>query len=178
MSDATAERWEAVRLVMDWLRRAGFEVRDHPSLAASPAEQELALQLIEEEVAELRVAVESSDLVEIADALGDIVWVALEAALTFGIPIEPVFEEIHRSNESKLEGERVYNTAGKLVGGDHYVPPDLLPILAVHAETPGDVRTWQAQRGHRRRGRDSSGGGRQRPSLDVRRDGGDARRDA
>ncbi|MDP8904395.1 MAG: nucleoside triphosphate pyrophosphohydrolase family protein [Chloroflexota bacterium] len=146
-------RWEAVDKVSDWLTRAGFPVRTQPTLEASRRERELVVELLEEEVAELRAAVAASDIVEIADALGDIVWVTIEAALAFGIPIEEVFEEIHRSNLTKLQGERRYTASGKLVGGTAYIPPDLSPILAAHGASERDLdrrrRTSAAEDGSR-----------------------------
>lgn len=98
----------------------------------------MACALIDEEAAELRTAVEASDLVEIADALADLVWVTLEAAATFGIPIEEVFAEVERSNWTKIDTERVtVNDVGKIVRGPDFSAPDLAPILEAH----GWVRT-------------------------------------
>jgi predicted HAD superfamily Cof-like phosphohydrolase len=100
----------------------------------------MACALVEEEVAELRTAVEASDLVGIADAIGDLIWVVLEAAVTFGIPVEEVFAEVHRSNLTKIRGgEVVVNAVGKLVAGPGFSAPNLLPILAAHARSSQDV---------------------------------------
>jgi NTP pyrophosphatase (non-canonical NTP hydrolase) len=122
-------------------------VREHPTLDVAPNEREMACALIEEEVAEFRAAVEASDLVEIADAVADLIWVVLEAGVTFGIPIEEVFAEVRRSNLTKIEsGEPVVNAAGKIVAGPGFSPPDLLPILAAHAHSPEDVADWVRRR--------------------------------
>ena len=97
----------------------------------------MACALIEEEAGEFRAAVESSDLVEVADAVADLIWVSLEAAATFGIPIEAVFAEVHRSNLTKIQpGQMAVTAAGKIVGGRDFSPPDLLPILRAHGYSP------------------------------------------
>ncbi len=81
--------------------------------------------------------------------MADLIWVTLEAAVTFGIPIEEVFAEVHRSNLTKLEeqGGPVLNAAGKIVKGPTFSAPDLLPILAAHARSREDVTDWLRRRG-------------------------------
>lgn len=136
MTDGMTEPWAAVDAVRDWLTAAGLPMREHPTLEVAPAEREMACALIEEEAGEFRAAVEASDLVEIADAVADLLWVVLEAGLTYGIPIEEVFAEVHRSNLTKIEnGEPVVNAAGKIVAGPGFSAPDLSPILAAHARS-------------------------------------------
>jgi predicted HAD superfamily Cof-like phosphohydrolase len=147
MTDGVTEPWAAVDAVRDWLTAAGLPVREHPTLDLAPNEREMACALIEEEVAEFRAAAEASDLVEIADAVADLLWVVLEAGLTYGIPIEEVFAEVHRSNLTKIEsGEPVVNAGGKIVAGPGYSAPDLLPILAGHARSSEDVAAWVGRR--------------------------------
>ena len=147
MANSTTRPWEAIDSVRDWLTAAGLPVRQHPTLDVAPNEREMACALIEEEAAEFRAAVETSDLVEIADAVADLVWVVLEAGLTFGIPIEEVFAEVRRSNLTKIEGgEPIVNAVGKIVAGPGFSAPDLLPILAAHARTPEDVAEWLRRR--------------------------------
>jgi len=75
--------------------------------------------------------VDEADLVEIADALGDIVYVAYGAALAFGIDLDAVLAEIHRSNMSKLgtDGKPIYRADGKVLKGPNYSPPNLAPIV-------------------------------------------------
>jgi phosphoribosyl-ATP pyrophosphohydrolase len=137
MRESAAEAWGPVQAVREWLQRAGLPVHDHPTLDVPPKAREMACALIEEEAAEFRAAVEASDLVEIADAVADLIWVTLEAGATFGIPIEPVFAEVHRSNLAKIETDPVtVNAAGKIVGGPAFSPPDLLPILEAHGYSP------------------------------------------
>lgn len=88
---------------------------------------ELRFDLIEEEFNELRHALDKDDIVEVADALGDMMYVIIGAALVWGIPIGQVFNEIHRSNMSKLgeDGSPIYREDGKILKGPHYSPPDL-----------------------------------------------------
>jgi predicted HAD superfamily Cof-like phosphohydrolase len=143
MTNSTTQPWAAVEAVREWLTAAGLPVRGHPTLDVAENDRELTCALIEEEAAEFRAAVETSDLVEIADAVADLIWVVLEAGVTFGIPIEEVFAEIRRSNLTKIEsGERVLNAAGKIVAGPGFSAPDLLPILAAHARSEEDVAEW------------------------------------
>lgn len=143
MTDSAHQSWEAIDAVRDWLAGAGLPVSEHPTLSVPAKDREMACALIEEEAAEFRAAVNASDLVEIADAVADLIWVVLEAGITFGIPIEEVFAEVRRSNLTKIEsGEPVVNPAGKIVAGPTFSPPDLLPILASHARSPDDVAEW------------------------------------
>jgi NTP pyrophosphatase (non-canonical NTP hydrolase) len=121
---------EQLQSVREWLVAAGLPVRDRPTADVPAREAEMACALIEEEAAELRTAVETSDLVEIADALADLLWVTLEASHTFGIPIEAVFEEVRRSNDTKLASAApTRNAAGKIVAGPGFVAPDIGRIL-------------------------------------------------
>ena len=73
------------------------------------------------------------DLIETADALGDLKYVVEGAALVFGIPLEPVFMEIHRSNMSKLgtDGKPIYREDGKVLKGPNYTPPNVAAVLAI-----------------------------------------------
>lgn len=90
------------------------------------------MALLEEEVKELSEASSSRDLVAIADALGDCVYVLYGTALTYGIDLDAVIAEIHRSNMSKLgPGRRpLLRFDGKVIKGPFYTPPDLAPIVA------------------------------------------------
>jgi NTP pyrophosphatase (non-canonical NTP hydrolase) len=150
MTTMMTQPWPAVDAVRAWLTAAALSVREHPTLEVPPREREMACALIEEEAAEFRAAVEASDLVEIADAVADLIWVVLEAGIAFGIPIEETFAEVHRSNLTKIEsGEPVVDAVGKMVAGPSFSAPELLPILAKHARTPEDVVEWARQRRRR-----------------------------
>ena len=93
--------------------------------------QELRIELIREELEELRVAIEDKNLVEVADALADILYVTYGAAHSFGIPIDACFNEVQRSNMSKLDenGKPIYRSDGKIMKGINYSKPDLKSVL-------------------------------------------------
>lgn len=97
-------------------------------LAMPPrAVAEFRLKLIAEELDELRAAVANDDVVKIADGLGDLLYVVYGAGLAFGIDLEPVFAEIHRSNMTKVGGP--VREDGKLLKPAWYEPPDLKRVL-------------------------------------------------
>lgn len=93
--------------------------------------QTLRWKLILEEAYEFRDAswVPDDDLVERADALADLLYVVFGAAITYGIPIEAVFAEVHRSNMTKSLEKDTTNVIGKTIKGQDYEPPNLRPIL-------------------------------------------------
>jgi predicted HAD superfamily Cof-like phosphohydrolase len=93
----------------------------------------LRLDLIQEELDELVVAHYNGDLVEVADAIGDLLYVVYGTADVMGIPIDKVFEEIHRSNMTKLtaDGRVVLREDGKVLKGDRYEEPKLSKILGM-----------------------------------------------
>ena len=119
---------------------------DTPTLDVPNKVKELRCALIEEEAAEFRAAVENGNIVGVADAIADLLYVVYGAALTFGIPVREVFAEVHRSNMTKLgdDGLPLYREDGKVLKGSNFSPPKLLPILiaAGHQRTdspgPGD----------------------------------------
>ncbi len=92
---------------------------------------QLRVALLEEEVGEFVAATHARDLVGIADALGDIVYVAYGAALTYGIDLDLVLAEVHRANMSKLDsrGQPVKRADGKVVKSERYRPPDVRGAL-------------------------------------------------
>jgi len=94
-------------------------------------ECQLRVALIDEELQELRDSILSQDVVGVADALTDLLYVVYGAGHTFGIDLDSCFREVHRSNMSKLggDGNPVYNEAGKVLKGPKYSPPDLGFVL-------------------------------------------------
>jgi predicted HAD superfamily Cof-like phosphohydrolase len=98
----------------------------------------LRCALIEEEAGEFRTAVEAGDLIGIADAVADLLYVVYGAALTFGIPVREVLAEVHRSNMTKLgdDGHPLYRDDGKVMKGPNFSPPQLEPILAAAGYVP------------------------------------------
>lgn len=105
-------------------------VRDTPEWP-SPEDSELRLRLIAEEFQELRDAIAEGDMVAVADALGDLVYVTYGSAVTFGIDLDAVLAEIHASNMSKLdaEGRPIHDAGGKVLKSDLYWPPDIARVL-------------------------------------------------
>jgi predicted HAD superfamily Cof-like phosphohydrolase len=93
---------------------------------------ELRLHLISEELEELKNAMESKDLLEVADALTDILYVTYGAGHAFGINLDKCFDEVQKSNMSKLgsDGKPIFNDSGKVMKGPDYFKPDLSKFLS------------------------------------------------
>ena len=92
----------------------------------------LRYELIKEELDELREAIDSKDMKEVADALTDILYVTYGAGHAFGINLDKCFEEVQNSNMSKLglDGKPIYNDKGKVMKGPNYFKPDLNKFIA------------------------------------------------
>jgi predicted HAD superfamily Cof-like phosphohydrolase len=92
---------------------------------------ELRYNLIDEELKELRQALDERNLIEVADALTDLLYVVYGAGHSFGINLDKCFEEVHNSNMSKLDedGEPIYREDGKVLKGPNYWAPDLKRVL-------------------------------------------------
>ena len=90
-------------------------------------------QLILEEAGEYLQAEIDDDLVEVADALADLVYVVIGAAITYGIPFDAIFKEVQRSNMSKLNkhGMPIYRDDGKVLKGPNFTEPDIKGILDI-----------------------------------------------
>ena len=91
----------------------------------------LRIDLIKEELEELTEAIKRNDLLEVADALTDILYVTYGAGHAFGINLDKCFNEVQNSNMSKLgdDGKPIYNEAGKVMKGPNYFKPDLSKFL-------------------------------------------------
>ena len=102
------------------------EVKANPSFSTDKINS-LRYDLIKEELDELKIAMENNDLLEVADALTDILYVTYGAGHAFGIDLDKCFEEVQNSNMSKLDegGKPIYNEAGKVMKGPKYFKPDL-----------------------------------------------------
>lgn len=111
----------------------GIACADGPLGDVGEARARLRHELMREENAEYMAAAERGDLVEVADALGDMLYILCGTILTHGLQhkIEEVFQEIQRSNMSKLgaDGRPVYRADGKVLKGEHYRRPDIARIL-------------------------------------------------
>ena len=116
--------------VKEFMITFGQEVKNK---AEFPNEKvvELRKKLIDEEFNELKEAIDDNNIIEVADALTDILVVTDGAGVSFGINLDKCFEEVHRSNMSKLseDGKPIYNEYGKVMKGPNYSPPNLKKFL-------------------------------------------------
>ena len=92
---------------------------------------QLRIDLIQEELNELKEAIKNNDIVEVADALTDILYVTYGAGHSFGVNLDECFDEVQRSNMSKLgeDGKPIYNDSGKVMKGPNYFAPNLKKIV-------------------------------------------------
>ena len=104
----------------------GQEVKAKPSFSTEKINK-LRIDLIKEELEELTEAMNNKDLLEVADALTDILYVTYGAGHAFGIDLDKCFDEVQNSNMSKLDenGKPIYNESGKVMKGPKYFKPDL-----------------------------------------------------
>ena len=116
--------------VKQFMQTFGQEVKTKASFSDEKTNQ-LRLDLISEELEELKNAMASKDLLEVADALSDILYVTYGAGHAFGINLDKCFDEVQNSNMSKLgsDGKPIYNESGKVMKGPDYFKPDLSKFL-------------------------------------------------
>ena len=116
--------------VKNFMNTYGQEVKEKASFPENKIVQ-LRIDLIEEELNELKEAVKNNDIVEVADALTDILYVTYGAGHSFGVDLDKCFDEVQRSNMSKLgvDGKPIYNDSGKVMKGPDYFAPDLKKII-------------------------------------------------
>ena len=114
-----------------FMKTFGQEVKTKPSFSTDKINK-LRLDLIKEELTELTEAMNNKDLLEVADALTDILYVTYGAGHAFGINLDKCFEEIQNSNMSKLDenGMPIYNEHGKVMKGPNYFKPNLKKIIS------------------------------------------------
>jgi len=117
-------------LVGDFMEVFGQQVNCEPTLRDRET-QDLRVDLISEELEELQLAITNNDIVEVADALTDILYVVYGAGHAFGIDLDECFMEVHESNMSKLgeDGKPIYREDGKVLKGPGYFPPNLEEIV-------------------------------------------------
>ena len=114
-----------------FMKTFGQEVKTKPSFSSDKINK-LRIDLIKEELDELQEAMENNDLLEVADALTDILYVTYGAGHAFGINLDKCFDEVQNSNMSKLSenGEPIYNESGKVMKGPNYFKPDLSKFVS------------------------------------------------
>ena len=117
--------------VKQFMQTFGQEVKIKASFSDEKTNQ-LRIDLITEELGELKNAMSSKDLLEVADALTDILYVTYGAGHAFGINLDKCFDEVQNSNMSKLDadGKPIYNESGKVMKGPDYFKPDLSKFLS------------------------------------------------
>ena len=113
-----------------FMKTFGQEVKLKPSLSTNKINK-LRIDLIKEELEELAEAINKKDLLEVADALTDILYVTYGAGHAFGIDLDKCFDEVQNSNMSKLglNGKPIFNDQGKVMKGPNYFKPDLSKFI-------------------------------------------------
>ena len=114
-----------------FMKTFGQEVKTKPSFSSDKINK-LRIDLIKEELEELQEAMKNNDLLEVADALTDILYVTYGAGHAFGIDLDKCFDEVQNSNMSKLgeNGEPIYNGSGKVMKGPNYFKPNLSKFVS------------------------------------------------
>ena len=110
----------------------GQEVKNTPEFPDSKIVQ-LRIDLIHEELNELKEAINNNDIIEVADALTDILYVTYGAGHSFGVDLDSCFNEVQNSNMSKLgdDGKPIYNESGKVMKGPNYFKPNIKKIIGL-----------------------------------------------
>ena len=116
--------------VKNFMQTFGQDVKSKPSFSTEKINR-LRYNLIKEELSELKEAMDNKDILEVADALTDILYVTYGAGHAFGIDLDACFNEVQNSNMSKLDenGKPIYNDSGKVMKGPNYFKPDLSKFL-------------------------------------------------
>ena len=116
--------------VKKFMETFGQEVKSSPSFSSEKINK-LRYNLIKEELDEFKQALDNDDLLEVADALTDILYVTYGAGHAFGIDLDACFQEVQSSNMSKLgeNGKPIFNDQGKVMKGPNYFKPDLSKFI-------------------------------------------------
>ena len=118
--------------VKTFMNTYGQEVKNTPEFPDSKIVQ-LRIDLIQEELNELKEAINNNDIIEVADALTDILYVTYGAGHSFGVDLDSCFNEVQNSNMSKLgdDGKPIYNDSGKVMKGPNYFKPNIKKIIGL-----------------------------------------------
>jgi len=116
--------------VGQFMKTFGQEIKTSADLSTDKINS-LRVSLINEELEELKKAISERDMLEIADALTDLLYVTYGAGHAFGINLDKCFDEVQNSNMSKLDenGKPIYNESGKVLKGPNYFKPDLSKFI-------------------------------------------------
>ena len=118
--------------VKTFMNTYGQEVKNTPEFPDSKIVQ-LRIDLIQEELNELKESINNKDIIEVADALTDILYVTYGAGHSFGVDLDSCFNEVQNSNMSKLgqDGKPIYNESGKVMKGPNYFKPNIKKIIGL-----------------------------------------------
>ncbi len=116
------------QMVKEFHRHFGVLIRSSPGVV-DEATKDLRIKLIREEMGEFEKAANDKDLVKIADALADLLYVIYGTGVSYGIDLEHIFKEVHESNMSKGDPNVLRAPTGKILKAKKYRPPNLQPIL-------------------------------------------------
>ena len=132
------------KMVLDFHKKYGCAIASIPATPSAHLGL-LRSRLIAEEYAEFITAVSNQDIVKVADALCDILYVVYGAAVVWGIDLEPLFKEVHESNMTKTGGGSDFG--GKVIKGPNFVPPNLFDRLMEQGFNPNtdDVSPVEAE---------------------------------
>lgn len=117
--------------VRDFMEACDQDIETSPKFPLDPDITFLRVKLIREELQELEEAIAYNDIVEVADALTDLLYVVYGAGHTFGVKLDACFDEVHSSNMTKLgpDGKAIKNSYGKVMKGPNYREPELKKVL-------------------------------------------------
>jgi predicted HAD superfamily Cof-like phosphohydrolase len=124
---------DKVKMVTEFHKVNDANIGNNPCLPYD-AERHLRRNLLQEEFNEYLAGEDNNDIVEIADALGDMLYIIYGTSISYGIPIDAIFEEIHSSNMSKLgtDGLPIRREDGKILKGPNYFRPNISGIIDAH----------------------------------------------
>lgn len=120
-------------MVLEFHQKFGGNIGKNSTLPNN-AERSLRQRLLEEEYKEYVHGEETNDLIEIADGLADMLYIIYGTAVSYGLPINEIFQEVHDSNMSKLgeDGLPIYREDGKVLKGPNFFKPDIAKIIEIH----------------------------------------------
>lgn len=122
-------------MVQDFHTAFGQRVGRRPQLP-DMNERSLRMKLLQEEFREYTEAEGDDNLVEVADALADLIYIACGTAVSYGIPLDEIYQEVHRSNMAKLvDGKVLRRDDGKVIKPEGWTAPDIAAILDKHNNT-------------------------------------------
>ena len=124
-------------MVREWYEQLPKRIRNAPTASVPAEEARLVIMLLDEVVRELEAGLAAQNVVEVADALADIVYVAYGAAAELGVDLDAVLEEVHKANVSKhfADGHYEFDADGKVTRGSEYVAPSIAELLGVDERT-------------------------------------------